>query len=245
MTKKKDFDVTKSRFSDASWFGNPTEIIIGGVGGIGSWVALFLARIGHELYMFDMDNVEEVNLAGQLYSSSDIGRNKAEACKRLLSTLSPGCKIHTTTSAYVESSIATPIMFSCFDNMDARRLLFNNWKAQEDRELFVDGRMLAETGMLYTVQKGQEKEYEATLFADSEVQDAPCSFKATSHCGAFIGSLMTGTMNNYLGNKSDGADIRIIPFEVQFELPFMNFSVIRALEAVVEEAPVEKVLADV
>lgn len=228
MTKKKkkdDIDVTKSRFSDASWFGTPREIIVGGVGGIGSWLVLFLARIGHELYIFDNDTVEEVNLAGQLYSSAGIGRPKTDACKQVVASLVPGCNIHTVTGLYQEDSISTPIMFSCFDNMAGRVVLFNNWKAQDDRELFIDGRMLAETGMLYTVQKGQEERYEATLFSDEDVEEAPCSFKATSHCGAFISSMMTTTMNNYLGNKKDGFDLRIIPFEVQFELPSVNFDV--------------------
>jgi hypothetical protein len=75
--------------------------------------------------------------------------------------------------------------------------------------------------MVYIVQKGQEDAYRETLFADSEVAEAPCSFKSTSHCGALIGSLMISGLNNYLANKTQGNDDRWIPFKTDFALPMM------------------------
>lgn len=219
MSEEKKIDNKKARFSDADWL-DPQEIIIGGVGGIGSWVAMFLARIGHELYLFDDDDIDETNMAGQLYRINQIGLNKAQATKDNIQIFTGNNSVEVL-GRYTEDSLVSPIIFSCFDNMAARKLMFEKWAQQENREIFIDGRMLAETGMVYCVLKGQEEDYRSELFEDSEVAEAPCSFKATSHCGAFIGSVMVSSLNNYLTNKKLGADIRVIQFRTDFELPLM------------------------
>ena len=138
--KEEKIDNKKVRFSDAKWFqAGPKDIIIGGTGGIGSWVALFLSRIGHNLYLFDNDTVEEVNMAGQLYKTTQIGINKADATKSNIFEFCGATNVETL-GLYSESSETSPIVFSCFDNMAARKLMFEKWKAQEDRVCFVDGR---------------------------------------------------------------------------------------------------------
>jgi hypothetical protein len=96
--------------------------------------------------------------------------------------------------------------------------------------------MLAEVGMVYVVQKGQEEEYRKTLFEDSDVEEAPCSFKSTSHCGALISSLMVSGFNNFLTNKKTGFDDRVVAFHTDFELPLMS---VEATELIVVE-PVEE-----
>lgn len=217
----KEFDERKVRFQGADWFtAGPQEIVIGGAGGIGSWVAMFLGRIGHELHIFDNDTIDTSNMAGQLYSTKQIGVNKAEATANNVQEF---CGITPEIyGLYDENSVTSPIVFSCFDNMKARKLMFEKWAEQEDREVFVDGRMLAEVGMVYIVQKGQEDMYRATLFSDDEIQEAPCSYKATSHCGAFIATLMVSNFNNYLTNKVLGDEFRIVQFQTDFELPLLT-----------------------
>jgi len=219
---EKEIDITKSRFSDATWFNTPYEIVIGGAGGIGSWTALFLARIGHILHIYDMDVIDDVNIAGQLYSLNQIGQSKviatADNCKQF-----SNCEIYTYEEKFDENSLISPITISAFDNMEARKIMFEKWCNQEDRELFLDARMLAEVGMVFAVTKGNEDKYKKHLFEDSEVEDAPCSFKATSHCGALIGSLITSNLNNYITNKVMGIEARELSFLTTFELPMTNF----------------------
>lgn len=225
-------DNKKIRFSDADWYkSGPEDIIIGGVGGIGSWVALLLSRIGHELHIYDDDTIDETNMAGQLYPISEIGNTKASAVMRVIHNFSG--TISTSYGRYDKDSLTAPIVFSCFDNMEARKIMFEKWAAKESRELFVDGRMLAETGMVFLVQKGQEDKYRNELFQDSDVEDAPCSFKATSHCGSFIASLMVAGLNNYLSNRYINADIRSMDFRLDFELPLLNM---QAAKVAVEES---------
>ena len=230
-----------ARFQDAQWYdGKPLDIIVGGAGGIGSWVSMFLSRIGHTLYIFDNDAIDETNMAGQLYRINQIGVNKAEATKQNIELFTDN-KNTEVFGLYDDNSPTSPIVFSCFDNMKARKLMFEKWKAQENRDIFIDGRMLAEIGMVFCVTKGKEVEYEAELFDDSEVRDAPCSFKATSHCGALIGSLMTSGLNNFIVNKKLGEDFRELPFKFTFELPLFNFEipVNEAINVVIEELKTE------
>lgn len=243
MSEEKNKINTKhSRFGDADWYGDPRDIIVGGTGGIGSWVAMFLGRIGHTLYLFDNDTIDETNMAGQLYRVKQIGKNKAEATKENIFDFSENKNVECF-SLFDNESPTTPIMFSCFDNMKARKLMFEKWKSQEDREIFIDGRMLAEDGMVFLVTKGREELYESQLFDDSEVEDAPCSFKATSHCGAIIGSLMTSGLNNYMSNVKLGDDIRNLPFKTTFELSLFNFEKPRiTIESIKAEREAEEKL---
>lgn len=234
MDSSSNIDNKKARFSDAAWYkAGPEDIIVGGVGGIGSWVALLLSRIGHTLHIYDNDVVDETNMAGQLYPISAIGQRKENAVAELVRQFS-GSTVNVN-GLYAEDSMVAPIIFSCFDNMTARKVMFEKWAAEEDRELFVDGRMLAETGMIFLVQKGEEEAYRAELFDDAEVEDAPCSFKATSHCGAFIASMMVAGLNNYMANRYIDADLRAVDFRTDFELPLLNVQAIAIPVAEPEE----------
>lgn len=218
-------DVKKSRFSDAPWFNNPQHIVIGGNGGIGSWCALFLSRIGHHLYLYDNDVIEEVNMAGQFYNVTQINKNKAVATAENLKLFAPNDgKILETFGEYTkEEGMISDVMFSCFDSIKARKIMFENWKSNPDRLVFVDSRMLAEDGQVFCVTPSNESEYEKHLFDDSEVEDAPCSFKATSHCGAIIAGLAVNALNSVLTNIAYEEDIRPTPFLTTFCLSLTDF----------------------
>jgi molybdopterin/thiamine biosynthesis adenylyltransferase len=122
-----------------------------------------------------------------------------------------------------KDSMIAPVVFSCFDNMEARKLMFEKWCEQDDKQIFIDGRMLAEQGMVYAVTPDKIERYKETLFDDSEVEDQDCSYKATTHCGKLISSLMTAVMNNYVANEIvTGMPIREVPFEINFNLQLLD-----------------------
>ena len=220
-TKLTDFRI---RFSDVEWAQNLKEdIMVGGAGGIGSWLTLFLSRIGHTIYVFDFDTVDKQNIGGQLYGEEQISLSKVDALTNICKYLTGDTNVKPMNERVTSDTPISNIVFSCFDNMQARKTLFESWKANPDRELFIDGRMLAELGMCFFVKKGDEAKYEATLFEDGEVQEAPCSYKATSHCGAMLASMMVSGFNNYMYNNAVKADIREIPFKSEFLLPLMIF----------------------
>ena len=193
------------------------------MGGIGSWLSFLLGRMGCHLYLFDNDEIDETNMGGQLYQSGQIGMSKVEAALNNVYTFSGNSNIETF-SKYTEESESCPIMFSCFDNMKARKLMFENWAAGDDRSIFIDGRMLAESFQIYAVLPGSEDRYRESLFDDSEVEEQPCSAKATSHTAAMISSMMVGIFTNYLSNIKTEMNIREVPFFTSFETHLLTLN---------------------
>jgi hypothetical protein len=223
-----------SRFSDAPWFRDEVKenIVIGGVGGIGSWVSFFLSRIGHNLNLYDMDTVEETNMGGQFYNAMSVGKSKVDAVKDIIRDFS-GCEVSINDEEYTKESMTSAIAISCFDNMKARKVMFNRWKelfvaTQDPNMLFVDGRMTAEQGHIYFVTPNPEtvKRYEDTLFGDDEVEPLPCSFKATTHNGSVIASQMVAGINNHLSNTYVGYQYRVVPFYIGYMLETFKYDVV-------------------
>ena len=137
------------RFSGFNWFNTirRCDITVGGVGGIGSYVAFLLARAqAVSLDLWDMDRVESHNLGCQLFFKNSLNDLKTISCKNFITeTTSPR------TDIYPRGEITPDIdkydieryVFSCFDNFNARKILFNLWKERlnafngEDRKKFI------------------------------------------------------------------------------------------------------------
>lgn len=213
------------RFKDAPWYNpeNSEMVLIGGTGGIGSWLAFFLARAGFSPTVFDDDIVEEMNIAGQLFRTSDVGKSKVQAVHDITRDFT-GSEINGINGKYtMEEGIAHSFMFSAFDNMEARKTMFEKWKANINDSLvdpiFIDGRLNAEQMQILCVRKNDIEKYEQHLFSDSEVEDAPCAFKQTTHAAAMIASHMTAFFTNHITNIRENAMVRDIPFYYEFFIP--------------------------
>ncbi len=196
VKKVENLDPKVSRFKDALWFSPGLEIILVGAGGIGSYTALLLARQQAKIYLYDFDLIESHNRGGQLYKTKDIGLTKTAAIANTIREFTEQEIVQC--GEFNSESAVLPIMISALDNMKTRKLIF-------------------------AVTKGREEQYEATLFDDAEIPDQPCNYKATSHCGALIGSLIVATLNNYITNKVRELDLREVPFKHTFDLALLNF----------------------
>lgn len=214
--------VFSSRFSDAPWLlKDKPDITVGGAGGISSWVLLFLSRTANynRIYLYEDDVIDDTNMAGQFFSTTQIGQSKASAIMANMSLMSNYANVDVL-GRFEEDSMVTPIVISGFDNMKARKDMFEAWKKLDNREIFIDGRMIFEDGQIYTVTKGNEERYEATLFNDDELAPAACSLKATTHTGAHIASIMIAILNNYLANVYFYKyPMRDVPFSYIFSFP--------------------------
>jgi molybdopterin/thiamine biosynthesis adenylyltransferase len=202
-------DVKKSRFRDASWFEKMDKfivpIIVGGAGGIGSWLTLFLARMlppTSYIILYDFDSVEEVNMAGQLFRTEDIGKLKVTAMRDIVKDFAGYERITMQPDRYDRESLKSPVMFSCFDNMKARKDMFENWMEEAKDypdSIFIDGRLNAEQFQVYYVTLENAKTYaDKHLFDDSEVEDANCSYKQTTHFAAAIAAKMVQGFTGFL-----------------------------------------------
>lgn len=80
-----------------------TNIIIFGLGGVGSFVAESLARAGiGKMTVVDKDTVDITNINRQLYAlHSTLGKNKADVAKERILDINPQCKITAVTKMYL------------------------------------------------------------------------------------------------------------------------------------------------
>ena len=230
-----------SRFKDAPWFPKEeTNVIVGGAGGIGSWLTLLLSRAGFYPVVYDFDVLEGHNLAGQLYAQKDaeIGALKVDALKGLCKHFAD-TDITVMAEKYTKDSMSHNYVFSAFDNMQARKDMFAAWKEYvkewEDfkgiadaahipnislsEPIFIDGRLTAEQMQIFCVTPDKIEEYEKHLFDDTEVQDAPCTMKQTSHSAAMIASHMVGFFTNHYANNITKEKDRNIPFCWEYFIP--------------------------
>tara|TARA_R110000796_G_scaffold118353_2_gene231955 strand:- start:9366 stop:10043 length:678 start_codon:yes stop_codon:yes gene_type:complete len=212
------------RFKDAPWFPEREELVmIGGAGGIGSWLTLLLVRAGFKPYIYDFDEIEEHNIGGQLFRPADIGKTKVAALFDIVKTFC-GQEISTLCQKIDEDSPTHYFMFSAFDNMEARKDLFNVWKKSHENcpvtPIFIDGRLVLDQLQIYCVTPSNMDEYESScLFNDSEVQDEACTLKQTSHCAAMIASHMVGFFTNHITNIYERELVRDVPFFYEFFIP--------------------------
>ena len=220
-------DEATSRFSSAIWYENIQKktVILAGVGGIGSYVGFLLARMKPaSMFIYDDDIVGAVNMSGQLYGQSDLGRTKVSALAEMIRNYAGYSSVFAINERFTNESEASDIMICGFDNMAARRLFFNKWvnhvqsKPEEERKncLFIDGRLAAEEFQVLCI-KGDD-EYNINrynnefLFSDAEADETICSYKQTTFCANMIASYMVNLFVNFCANQCEPLIDRDLPF---------------------------------
>ncbi len=80
-----------------------TNIIVFGLGGVGSYVAEALARCGvGRMTVVDKDTVDITNINRQLYAlQSTIGKNKADVAKERILDINPQCEVNAIVKMYL------------------------------------------------------------------------------------------------------------------------------------------------
>ncbi|MDH4130034.1 MAG: sulfur carrier protein ThiS adenylyltransferase ThiF [Spirochaetota bacterium] len=106
---------------------------IAGLGGLGTVIAVALARIGiGKLIIADFDVVEPSNLNRQQYFINQIGKLKVEATKENLSMINPYVEIETHNIVLNYDNVAdvfkeTKILVEAFDRADMKAMLVNSF----------------------------------------------------------------------------------------------------------------------
>lgn len=231
------------RFSDAEWFSKVQEkrIILAGVGGIGSNLAIILAKLNPEtIYLFDHDHVEAVNMAGQLYRTSDIGEQKVDALARTIIDYTNYHSIVTVPRFYMSGeTIVEDIMICGFDSMRARKAYYYTWKthvavkAPEEKKdcLFIDGRLTADEFQIFCI-TGDDTYYmhkyeSEELFDDWQAPNLPCSFKQTGFLAQMIASYMANLLVNFCANQVNPLRNMSLPFKTSYRSDMMYLSFVK------------------
>ena len=178
---------------DAEALEAPITLI--GCGGIGSFTALALAKMGCvHLTIFDDDLVEEHNIPNQLYRLNDIGQLKDERLADIIKSFT-GIGIQARPER-VQSQRLQGIVVSGVDSMEARRRIWDrSIRFKAGVEAYIDARMGAEVSRIYTVwpqDPDHVRFYERTLYSDDEALQIPCTAQAIVYTSLGIASLVAG-----------------------------------------------------
>lgn len=117
-------EAVQKRFASAA-------VAICGLGGLGSNIALALARAGiGRLILIDFDRVDLTNLHRQQYKAAQIGMYKTDALKENLAEAAPYVEIETHTLRITEDTAAeflgdADIICEAFDDAECKAMLTN------------------------------------------------------------------------------------------------------------------------
>lgn len=231
-------DETTSRFSGAIWYEEIQKqtVTLAGVGGIGSYVGFLLSRLKpNRLIIYDPDRVETVNMSGQLYGQTDVGRYKCAALANMVMNYANYYNIVELNQRFEDGSDATDIMICGFDNMTARRTFYEKWKQRvlsypagsDNRKkcLFIDGRLAAEEFQVLSIQGDDERAMAAYedkwLFSDAEAEETICSYKQTTFMANMIASVMVNVFVNFIANQCGPIIDRDVPFFISYDASTM------------------------
>ena len=106
-------------------------VAVCGLGGLGSNIAIALARAGiGKLILIDFDRVEITNLHRQQYKANQIGLYKADALAENLLEIAPYTDVTAVTAKITEENFAdllkgADVVCESFDNAEAKAMLVN------------------------------------------------------------------------------------------------------------------------
>ncbi|WP_270979680.1 thiamine biosynthesis protein ThiF [Campylobacter helveticus] len=109
------------------------KVAVCGLGGLGSHIAIMLARSGlGGLKLIDFDVVEPSNLNRQAYRVSDLGKFKTEALKEQIAEINPYTQVEIHTLKIDENNLKelfkdTNIVCEAFDRAEAKAMIAQNF----------------------------------------------------------------------------------------------------------------------
>jgi molybdopterin/thiamine biosynthesis adenylyltransferase len=185
-----------------------TPIHIIGVGGLGSAIALLLAKMGaSQLILWDPDTVETHNLPNQWYMLSDVGRPKVEAMADVLANFTGNRpEVH---AELFEDQAISGIVISGVDSMLVRAALWKRMKYNMAAPRYIDCRMGGQFGHVYVVNpclRDNIVGYEQSLYTDDQATDDPCTARAVMYNTLAIATVVGRVVTTIVRNEE-------MPFE--------------------------------
>ena len=119
------------------------KISILGCGGLGSNIAMALARCGlGEIHIYDYDKVELSNLNRQNYDQKDLGKSKVIQTKKKIEATLPYTKVYADEVLISKENLSqiaekTDIFIEAFDKKEMKSLVFEYFLGRKDKKLIM------------------------------------------------------------------------------------------------------------
>lgn len=178
-----------------------TPVTIIGVGAVGSFAALNLAKMGCErLTVWDPDRVEEHNLPGQFFREADVGALKVVALRSIVRQFA-GVDLQVVPERYGGGPPVAGVGIVAVDRITTRARLWQHFARMPELKLLLDARMGGNVATLHAVRPNRPREaraYEASLHTPEEILDLPCSGRTICYTVLGIASLVCASVAAFL-----------------------------------------------
>ncbi|MCF6193940.1 MAG: molybdopterin-synthase adenylyltransferase MoeB [Kangiellaceae bacterium] len=157
-----------------------SHVVIVGLGGLGSPVAMYLAPAGiGQLTLIDDDQVDESNLQRQIiHTENSVGKSKVASAKETIEALDSNCSVQTIDKRLNEEELKVllsdaNVLVDCCDNFETRFLL--NRVCFKTKKPLVSGSAIRWEGQLTTFTMEENTPCYQCLYDDSSSADQTCS----------------------------------------------------------------------
>ena len=169
---------------DAEEVNVPINVI--GCGALGSWLVLFLLKMGFKnIKVYVFENIEEHNMPNQCCSENQIVMAKLDAmdslCKMFNKDAEERIKFVNQKITLKEVWDMEGIILCAVDSMRVRKEIYMNSIKRKDCDLFIEARLSIWGAYVYTLtQNTIFEKYEETLYDDEEAEVSPCGVSQTA-----------------------------------------------------------------
>ena len=174
------------------------EFTIIGVGSVGSFTALSLAKMGaRNITIYDDDRVEAHNLPNQFYRVQDLDKLKVDALKEIVKDYAD-VDITAHPIKY-DGEMLKGIVISSVDSMDARHEIWDMIKGNPMITHYIDSRMGPELSqVIVSCPVIDKKLYEFYLWDPKDVPGLPCTAKSIIYTVQGLSGIICGKVKKII-----------------------------------------------
>lgn len=209
MAKQATLIPNDARFSRQAQIIHPdlasAQVLVAGLGMMGSWTVMALARCVAHVHAFDPDVVEDVNSGNQAYHGGVLGQPKGTALESLL----VGLPVTTEHAPFdlgkaPEEMLPYPregrklIVFSGADSFKVRADVAN-YARHHKADLFIDTRAMGDVCVVQCIVPPHQVEryLRDEVYDDASVPDQPCGMNGTAYVGMYTAARLVASLNTY------------------------------------------------
>lgn len=223
------------RFSGMEWFetAKMKDIHIIGCGGVGSWVAVNMARFyPRSISLYDFDAVDDTNMAGQFFFADQVGTPKAAALANNIRNFTAGLTIVNTCISKFnvnETNFGNDVYIFALDDQQEKINIFNEltWRNKDKGVWLIDCRLSVDRLQIISmgINWGYNRYNECAniyrnrlLFAPEEAESTSCTMKQTTFMANLIGGLVANVYTSICMQECSEMPVPV-PFFIEYYFP--------------------------